>query len=203
MRRYAHVIFSIVLVLACCFIIGCSSLPSAAPAQPQGKVNTGVSAGNSTDMYRTNYTFEEVVESVYQIPLDPVTHEQPSPDEMHILSITGVNLDDQANATGWTVILQYKNSTKIVTFDKYGQSVTDWAPGYSAEEVNPHQVLPPKTLFDQNRGIIFKNTGQISTESRKLALSGGNYTLVIHSQNGTRMLGFDANTGVLTSSNDR
>jgi hypothetical protein len=201
MRRYAYVIFSIVLVLACCFITGCSSSPP--DTLPQAKTNTGVSFDNSTDALRTAYSYEEVIASVYQIPLNPATHEQAQPDEIHFLSITGVNLDEQANASSWTFIIQYKNSTKFVTYDKYGEAVTDWAPGYSAEEVSPYQVLPPKTLFDQNRGIIFKNTREVPSETRKLALSGGNYTLVIHSQNGTRMLGFDANTGVLTSSNDR
>jgi len=201
MRRYAYVIFSIVLVLACCFSTGCSSSPS--DTQPQPKVNGGVSFDNSTDALRTGYSYDEVIASIYHLPLDPVTHEQPQPADLHILSITGANLDDQANATSWTFIVQYQNSTKFITYDKYGEAVTDWAPGYSAKEVLPDQILPPKTLFDQNRAAIFKNTQAIATESRKLEVSGGNYTLVIHGQNGTRMLGFDAQTGALTSSNDR
>ena len=201
MKRGAYVIFSIVLVLACCFFTGCTSSPSD-PAS-QGKAHTGASFDRSSDEIHTNYSFQEVMTYIYAVPLNPVTNEPVSPAEMHFLSISGDNLDGVGNASSWTFVVQYQNNTKFVIYDKFGESVTSWAREYSAEEIFPDKVVSPSKLLDQNRADIFKTPQAASTESRKLALSGGNYTLVIKGQNSTRILTFDATTGALTSSNER
>jgi hypothetical protein len=122
---------------------------------------------------------------------------------MHILMVSGEGLDDKGNASSWLFIMQYQNSTKFVTYDQYGETIINWSGGYPREEVFPDQVVPPGTLFDQNRNSIFKTPQAISTESRRLVLLGSDYTLTIKGQNSSRILVFDAKTGALTSSNDR
>ena len=203
MRRASYVIFSIMLVLACCFITGCSSSPSgSSPQGQQGKVNAGVSFDNNADEIR-NYSFEEVTSAISLAPFNSVTNEPVPPDETHILLISGENLNDKGNASSWLFIVQYQNSTKFVTYDQYGETIINWSGGYPREEVFPDQVVPPGILFDQNRDRIFKDPQAISTESRRLVLSGSTYTLTIRGQNSSRILVFDAKTGALTSSNDR
>jgi len=203
MRRGAYVIFSIMLVLACCFIVGCTSSPSGSSQQAQhGKVNIGVSFDNSSDEIR-NYSFEEVKSYIYNIPFDPSDNEPPQYNQTHVMLVSGEYLDDKGNASSWLFIVQYHNRTTFVTYDQKGETITDWPVGYTGEEVFPDQIVPPRTLFDQNRDSIFKTPQAFSTESRKLVLSGGNYTLTIKGQNSPRILVFDAKTGALTSSNDR
>jgi hypothetical protein len=203
MRRGAYVIFSIMLVLACCYITGCTSSPSGSSQQAQhGKVNVGVSFDNTSDEAR-NYSFEEVTSSIYLAPFNPITNEPLPSDETHILLISGENLNDKGNASSWLFIVQYQNSTKFVTYDQYGETIINWSGGYPPEEVFPDQVVPPGTLFEKNRDSIFKTPQAISTESRRLVLSGGTYTLTIKGQNNSRILVFDAKTGALNSSNDQ
>lgn len=203
MRRGANVIFSTMLVLACCFISGCTSSPSGSSQQAQnGNVNVGISFDNTSDEVR-NYSFEEVTSYVYTIPFDPSTDAPPHHDETHILMVNGENLNDKGNASSWLFILQYQNSTKFITYDQFGERVINWSGGYPPEEVFPDQVVPPGSLFEKNRDSIFKTPQAISTESRRLVLSGGNYTLTIKGENNSRILVFDAKTGALTSSNER
>lgn len=200
MRRvaYVNVIFSILLVLACCFITGCTD----SSQQEQKKANIGVSFDNTPDEAR-NYSFEEVISSIYLAPFDPTAYEPLHPDETHILMVSGENLNDKGNASSWMFIVQYQNTTKFVTYDQYGETILDWSGGYPREEVFPNQVVSPGTLFDQNRDSIFKTPQAISTESRRLVLSGDSYTLTIRGRDSSRILVFDAKTGALTSSNDR
>jgi hypothetical protein len=164
-------------------------------------MNVGVSFDNTFDEAR-NYSFEEVTSSIYTVPFDPSSDTTPPSDETHILMVSGENLNDKGNASSWLFIVQYQNNTKFVTYDQYGETIIDWSGGYPREEVFPNQVVPPGILFEKNRDSIFKTPQAISTESRRLVLSGGNYTLTIKGQNSSRILVFDAKTGALTSSND-
>ena len=202
MRRRTYVIFSIALVLACCFIAGCSIL-SPSNSAPEERVNGGVSFDNTFDEAR-NYSFEEVISDIYLSPIEGLDRDSPPIiEEMHFLSVSGEGLDGTGNASSWTVVLQYKNQTEFITYDRFGKEVTDWSLGYSGKEVFPAEVISPGTLFNQNRERIFKTPQAISTESRNIELSGGTYTLTILGGNNPRILVFDAKTGALTSSNDR
>jgi hypothetical protein len=132
-----------------------------------------------------------------------MAYEPLHPDEIHIQMVSGENLDDTGNASSWLFIVRYQNKTKFVTYDRDGETILDWSGGYPREEVFPNQVVSPGTLFDQNRDSIFKTPQAISTESRRLVLSGDTYTLTIRGRDSSRILVFDAKTGALTSSNDR
>jgi hypothetical protein len=199
-RRGAYIFFSIVLVLACCFMIGCLT-PS--DSKQTGKVNIGASFDNSTDDIRTDYSFEEVKSYIYSVPFDPSANEPPQYDQTHILLVSGEYLNEKGNASSWLFIVRYHNRTTFVTYDHRGETLTDWPEGYKGEEAFPDKVVLPKTLFAENHDRIFKTPDAVSTESRKLVLSGGNYTLTISGPTGPRILVFDAKTGALTSSNER
>ena len=201
MRKRAYVFFSIALVLACCFFTGCASSPS--DGAQQGKENAAAPPGTSYNDLRTNYSFEEVLSDVYNVPLNSEINESLSPLEIHFLSISGDDIDGVGNATSWSFVVQHENLTKFIIYDKFGESVTNWTRGYSAEEIFPDKIVPPAALVDKNRATIFRTSRSMTTESRKLELTGGNYTMVITGQNSTRILAFDATTGALISSNER
>ena len=201
MRSRKFSILAILIVLACCFFAGCSTSSDTGGSSVKEN-NLGVSFPPSAAGPR-NYSFEEVKSEVYTSPIDPVPDAYPDPAEVHILSITGENLDENANASRWIFVVRYKNTTDIVTYDQQGQSVTTWTGGFNGIEVYPDQVVSPRTLFDQNRADLFKTTATNSLETRRLELSGGNYSLIVKGPDYTRMFMFDAKTGALTFSNDR
>lgn len=203
MRRGASVIFSLILVLAVCFIAGCSSLPSGtSPADSSaGGANASVRLVNMSEEIPTSYSFEDVKPYAYNVPLDP--NAPPDYNETHVLLVTGENMDENANASRWLFVMQFHNYTAFVTFDQKGETVTNWPAGYTGPDTYPDQVIPPKELFAKNRDLIFRPGTAITNESIKLALSGGNYTLTTMEGKKTRIQVFDATTGALTLSNER
>jgi hypothetical protein len=203
MRRGAYIVFSIMLVLASCFITGCASSPSS--PQPQATQGTG-SGGNQTVSIPHNarmYTFEEVTSNVFDAPFNTTSGLYPAHNETHIMKVRGKGLDATGNASSWLLVMHYQDRTAYVTYDLFGMKVTDWSGGYPREEVFIDQVIPPKTLFEKNQNTIFRTPDVSGTELQELVLAGSNYTLTMKEKDKTRILEFDAKTGALTSSYER
>ena len=200
MRRGAYIVFSIMLVLASCFITGCASSPS--NPQPQATQGT-VSGGNQTVSIPHTarmYTFEEVTSRVFDAPFNITSGIIPAHNETHIMRVRGKGLDATGNASSWLLVMHYQDRAAYVTYDYTGERVADWSGGYPKEEVFIDQVIPPKTLFEKNHNTIFRTPDTNSTELQELVLAGSNYTLTIKEKDTTRILDFDAKTGALTSS---
>jgi hypothetical protein len=203
MRSGAYIVFSIMLVLASCFITGCASSPSNPPPQAQATQGTGNGGYQDVSIPAQNYSFEEVTSYVYTAPLISNTGLPLAHSEVHIQMVQGEGLDGTGNASSWLFVVHYQDHTAYVTYDYTGERVTEWSGGYPKEEVFIDQVIPPKTLFEKNRDKIFNTPDAIITGSRELALTGSNYTLTIKEKDKTRILDFDAKTGALTSSYER
>jgi len=201
MKSRAFIIFSLMGVLALCMCMGCSVLNSPEPAQ----INNGISPDKNTSLFnpQKSYSFDDVLLSVYSIPLDPAMGEPPLHENVHFITISGENLETNGNASTWTFVLKYKNNTKFITYNKYGQIITEWAHDYPGEEVFPDQIIAPRDLFQKNHDIIYKNIPDISNASSRLVLTGGNYSLTYGNQDHPVFLTFDAKTGALTSSNEQ
>jgi|WetSurMetagenome_2_1015567.scaffolds.fasta_scaffold90322_3 hypothetical protein len=206
MKNAAYIFFPM-LIVAACFLAGCSSSPpsdTATPAATHTPVNVGMTASTVEEEYR-NFSFEEVTDSISALGFDPYippsqSHGTNQTVDKHIMLIRGDHLDENARATSWLFIVRHDNKTAFVTYDHLGETVMNWGGSYPKEEIFPDQVVPPKTLFDQNRAEIFKGSTVNDTDSRMLELTGGNYTLTITGQGAPRILVFDAKSGALRSS---
>jgi hypothetical protein len=193
------------LIVAACFLAGCSSSsPSSdsAPVATHTTVNVGMTAGTVQEEAK-NFSFEEVAYSVSILGFDPYVapaHGMNQTIDKHIMLVRGDHLDDNARATSWLFIVRHDNKTSFVTYDHLGETVLNWAGTSPKDEIFTDKVMSPGTLFNMHRAEIFGTTTANSTESRTLELTGGNYTLTITGQGAPRILVFDAGSGALRSS---
>jgi hypothetical protein len=215
MSKTAVVFFSLVLVLASCFIAGCSSLPfsgsSPAPG-PGGNVNVGL-AGHNNPVPDQRYQLKDTISALKSddvaglwndtpVAISQGNESQPVFPEKHIRYIRGTNLDQNGDAASWTFIVEHGDTLSIATFSIRGLSVSNSAGTINRPEIFPDQILSPHDLFEKNHAAIFNTTRTGTTVQRDLTLSGGYYTVSVSGQGPVQTLVFDAKTGAMIRSND-
>ena len=212
MSKTAVVFFTLLLILASCFIAGCSSLPfsgsTPAPTETPNKI-AAIATGEPTPDLAQRYNFEDIL-STFNSPDVINEQEVTSINESgqnvsakkHIQYFRGADLDENGDAGSWTFIVEQGNRYSIITYSIRGATTTD-TPGMIARpEIFTDQIVTPRGLFEKNHAVIFNTTRTGSAVTRDLSLSGGNYTLTISGKGMPRILVFDARTGGLISSND-
>ena len=214
MSKTAVVFFIILLVIASCFIAGCSSLPFSGTPTPTERpknitetpknINVGLT-GQDNSVTSQRYQFEDTAGGIFSTDLF-VTGEDTSAinvsKERHIKSVRGTDLDETGDATSWTFVVQHGDQVSIITYNSQGMSVSSATGTINMTDIVPDQIISPRVLFEKNHAVIFNATPSSTTVSRDLSLGGGYYTLTISGQDAPRILVFDAKTGVLISSND-
>jgi len=190
MKKSPPIVFPVLLVLACCLFAGCASSPSGSQQAAAG-TGTGGFHDVTTPASVRNYSFEEVLSGVFD--------NFPSRDQTHIQMISGDGLDTTGNANSWLIFSHDQDRAIYVLYDNTGEKVSDWPSTLPGQEIPINQIMSPKALFEKNRDLVFSTPDAGSKESRRLMLSGTNYTLTITGKDTTKTLMFDAKTGVLTS----
>lgn len=204
MRKIAYIFFFIVLVVAIIVVIGGNPLSffNPSPQTTHSKVDVGFVVLKESDEFE-GINFENVIPNVQYIGINREESTSDNTTETtHIQMIRGYKLDATGNASSWIFIVRQPELVSLVTYDRSGEKVNTWQGGYPEKEIIISQIITPRKLFEKNREQIFKTPLAITTESRELVLTEGNYYLTITGQGKTRDLVFDAKTGVLTSSND-
>jgi hypothetical protein len=216
MSKSAVVFFTLLLVLASCFIAGCSSLPfsgTPTPTETPKNVNVGLT-GNDNSVTAQRYQFDEAVaglfsaDSVVMWNDTPVnaSQENVSPGnaypEKHIKYIRGADLDENGDASSWTFVVDHGNQFSFVTYGSKGTTISNSPGNIERTEIFLNQTITPRELFEKNRAVIFNTTWSGTAVSWDLSLGGGNYIVTISGSGAPRILIFDAKTGALTSSND-
>lgn len=213
MRNAACLVIVLVLTGMSCCIAGCSFLPFSgiqASGAPDS-ITTGFPAENQTDggeefrseMMTDNLntlTFPDVTPSATTGTNESVISEttlEPRAKDIHILYISGNNLDESGKASRWTYAIRHTNRTYLVTVDKFGMTINEWYTSGSYEEIFPAQIITPAELFNRNRAVIFTSPDSGILEQRDLMLGKAIYTLTISSGGTPRVLTFDAKTGAL------
>lgn len=216
MRKTVMVFIPLLLVLASCFITGCSSLPfsgSPAPSETRGNVDVGFSEIENP-VITQRYQFEEALteinspdsqakwnDSEVSLPEENTSRDAVFP-QKHIKHIRGSDLDQNGDASSWTFVVEHGDQFSIVTFNRQGVTVSNSPGTLRQTEIFTDHIISPRKLFEKNRDVIFNTTRTGTAVTRDLSLGGGNYTLFISDHGTPRALVFDATTGVLTSSND-
>ncbi|OPX65485.1 MAG: hypothetical protein A4E33_00128 [Methanoregula sp. PtaB.Bin085] len=219
MRRSAAVFFVVLLVLASCSIAGCSSLPfsggAAATPTPQKEAGTGAPAsGLSREPVRSavserldlNSTIQRMFTGDVLNDEDRIAaNESPvkTMPEKKFKAIRGRDLDENGYARSWTFVIEHGDIYSVVMFSGNKVQVSD-SPGMLSQSViDTSKIMLPRELFDKNRAVISNTTRTGIPVTRDLSISDGRATLTIRGSSGvTRILVFDATTGVLNSSND-
>ncbi|WP_321505512.1 hypothetical protein [uncultured Methanoregula sp.] len=197
------IFFTIALVLAGCFIMGCSSTP---PAMQPNKTPAGTDFGfrpvTALPDDQQALSFKESTADLAGLYLDAGSRSAPntSPGNQ-ILYIRGNNLNANGDARSWTFVVRHNNRTSLVTYDLQGRKISEWMGNFSRKEIQLDSIIPPDELFLKNRPAIIGDTKENLTESRDLVLSMDSYTLTVSGRDAKRILVFDAKTGIPLRSN--
>jgi hypothetical protein len=211
MSKTAPMFFTLLLVLASCFIAGCSSIPlSGTPPAEEPSIKTDVGfSGNGQSEIIQRLRFEDTVAKIFttdlfdmenDIPVN-ITQENVS-SAKHIKNIRGSDLDENGGASSWTFVVKHSDKFSIVTYNNRGGQISTTPGTLSQPEIFTDGIISPRSLFEKNRATILNSTRGRTTITRDLSLGGGFYTLSISGHGTPVLLVFDAKTGVLTSSND-
>jgi hypothetical protein len=215
MSKTVMVFFTLMLVLASCFIAGCSSLPfsgTPAPTETPKIINAGLT-GHDNFVSVQRYQLDEAKDWIYSqdsgvqwndTPVN-VIRENVTQDvfpEKHIKYIRGADIDENGDATSWTFFIEHGGHFSIVTYSTQGVTISDTPGTIQRTEIFTDQIVKPRELVEKNHDLIFDTNQKDTSVTRDLSLSGGNYTISISGNGLPRILIFDAKTGVLISSND-
>jgi hypothetical protein len=203
-HKYLAVFIPLMLVLAGCFLMGCSTQT---PAPQLNEANNSVGfvfRPETVSPEQQALSFRDLAADLVNLQLDAgndtVVNASP---KNHILYIRGNNLDENGVAETWTCAMRHNNRTSIVTYDRHGyKTIIDWAGDFNQRGIQMNSIITPEDLFLKNQAVIIRDPGKNLTASRDLVLSMNNYTLTISGDGTKRVLVFDAKTGALTSSND-
>jgi hypothetical protein len=209
MSKTPLVFFMILLVIAGCFIAGCSSLPfSGTP--PAGtpknetpkKIDVGLT-GHDIPRVSGKYSFEDTVVDLAATDFDSENGAMLNESsEIHIRYIRGSDLDENGNAERWVFIIDHRNQTSMVSYNRQGMNVLSSPGTIKRADIFTDQILSPRDLIARNHAEIFGSSPAGTPAIQELTLDGGSYTLTISSTGKPRVITFDAKTGVLISSND-
>jgi len=204
MRKAAYVFFFVLLVAAIIVMVVGNPLSffNLSPKATHSKIDAGFVVLNQSDEF-VRINFENIAPDAQYVGIN--REEGPSENTTkttHIQLIRGYNLDATGNASSWIFVVRQPQLVSLVTYDRSGETVNNWQGRYPEKEIIISQIITPRMLFEKNQEKIFPTQQAITTESRELALTEGNYYLTITGKEKTRYLVFDAKTGALTSSND-
>jgi hypothetical protein len=219
MSKTAMVFSILLLVVASCFIAGCSSLPfsgtsAASETPPSGTPRNGDAglSGQGLIGDSSRLRFDDAAAEIFSA--DRVSQWNDTPvnesagtggaarPEKHIKYIRGTNLDENGDASSWTYIIEHGDQFSIVTYNNGAVSMSNSPGTLQRADIVINQIMTPRDLFTKNHDLIVNTTRTGSVVTRDLSLSGGNYSLTISGHGTPRILVFDAKTGALTSSND-
>jgi len=184
--------------------MGCSSLPfSSSPQQDASDQLSGITPGNQPDENPGYNNFDLIISDISKTEFtENINISANSTLENKILYIQAEGVDTTGNATRWIVAVQHTNTTSLVTYDHNGRSIVNWPGRFSGPVIQTDQIVDPRKLVDDNRDLIFGDRITNETLPRRLVLNDGNYTLTQSGQGASRILIFNATTGVLISSHE-
>jgi hypothetical protein len=208
MRKAAYLFFFLILIAAVVVMIAGNPLSFFSPPgqDKPGNVDVGfILLDQPEESHRVS--FEAVTTNIHLTGYDPEAAVQEKTADLvaettFIQMIRGHDLDDTGNATSWIFVVRQPEQVSLVTFDRFGQKISQWEGSYPENPINISHIVTPGDLFSKNYQVIFPAPESRQTEVRELALAGDTYYLTMTGAGKTRNLIFDAQTGALVSSND-
>jgi hypothetical protein len=207
MRRPASspfiVFFTVVLVLAGCFTMGCSTTqpPVPQPNETPKGTDFGFRPGPVSGEQQA-LSFGDVAADLTSSVLNADNSSAINASEGNrILYIRGNKLNENGDAKSWIFAVRHNNRTSMVTYDQKGRYIVAWAGDFPLGEIKMDSIINPSDLFLKNRAAIIRDPGNNLTVSQDLVLSMNNYTLTRSEGETKRVMVFDATTGALIRSN--
>lgn len=117
------------------------------------------------------------------------------PNVTRIFSIQGSNLDESGNAERWIFQVDTGGINELIVYDRSGWTTIPWDSVISTEEIDLDHVISPEVLFNQNAVQILEGS-QSTPSERDIELKNGTYRIAITSGSTSRILMFNATTGV-------
>ena len=161
-RKHLAVFFSLILVLATCFTIGCSTQTPATPQNETGTVTDfGFRTETTTQEQKAILSFREITADLTNLQFDTGNDSavNTSP-KNQILFARGIGLDEEGKTVSWTFAVHHSNSTSIVTYDPQGRTIVAWKGVFPQREIQMDSIITPEDLFLKNREAIIRNPGE-------------------------------------------
>ncbi|MDD1694273.1 MAG: hypothetical protein LUQ71_06070 [Methanoregula sp.] len=138
-------------------------------------------------------SFGEVKESLGQGELSPPGKFS---NTTRILFVQGGNLDESGNAERWILGVDTGDIYELRVYDRSGWTIIPWDGIISAEEIDLERVISPEALFNKNTIQILGSSPSAISAQRDIELKAGTYKITIVSGNTSRVLMYNATTGV-------
>ena len=182
MRRNIPQIFAILLLTILVLCSGC-----VLPGSEKPVVNVGLSQVTTPEI-SPYISFEEAKQKF---------EDYNGAEKLPVYYIFSRDVDSSGNATIWLFGVRQSTGTELLMYDRAGWKIIPWNAILPSEEIILNQVVSPNTLFIKNKDVIFGASSHSIQERRDLELKQGVYTLTITTENTSRILTFNATSGVL------
>jgi hypothetical protein len=190
MRKIIHAIFVISALVA---LVLCSACVLPSFGEPK-KQEGGLTQVN-VPIVTSRISFDEAYQNLKDYQIDSINTSSIASEKIYY--ILGKDVDESGNAMSWVFGVNYGAGNKVLIYEKSGWTVfarsnTILPP----EEIVVDHVISPGTLLTRNSEKILTLSSAIP-EMRDLELQQGNYILTLYTGNTTKILTFNATTGVV------
>lgn len=179
--------FLILIIIALCFICGCTTAP-AVESTPAGVGITDITLAAVSDRVSLDYALQDLAVADSEGILDTA--------DMTIHQINGDGMDLSGNASTWILgVTRHDNTTALIVYRGYSWRALSWPGNFTAPPIDTDAMFTPNDLFAAQGDTIRETLAISSGTAISLELSGGVYR--INAQRGNRLgvISFDADTG--------
>lgn len=196
MHSYLSSFFTIALLFSTCLSSACAFPSAPANLAPQINESHTIDVGlvPINQIPAPEYiSFREVKGNLEQRELRSFNK---FPNTTRILFIRGGNLDKSGNAERWVFGVRTGGTNELIVYDRSGWTTISWSGVISADEIDLDRVISPEAIFNQSSNQILGNSPSTMSAQRDIELKNGTYKITITSGSISRILMFNATTGV-------
>lgn len=179
--------FLVLIIIALCFICGCTTAPAAESTPLEGGI-TDITLALDAERVSLGYALEDLVIADSEGLLRT--------ENMTIHQINGDDMDFAGNASAWILGVTLQGDEPVLlVYNSFTWKALSWPGNFTTSAIDPEIMLSPNDLFAL-QGDTMQEMLPISNATKiSLELSNGVYR--INAQNGNRLsvLFFNADSG--------
>jgi hypothetical protein len=184
--------FLILIIIALCFICGCTSAP-AAESTLQGEGITDITLPAEADRVSLDYALQDLAVADLEGFLET--------ENMTIRQINGDGIDLSGDASTWILgVTTRDNTTALLVYRNFAWKELSWPGQFTGPAIDTDAIVSPNDLFAM-QGDTMQDMLEISSRTElSLELIDGVYR--VYAKNGSQMsdLSFNADSGELVAS---
>jgi hypothetical protein len=190
MRKIIHAIFVISALVA---LVLCSACVF--PSFEEQKIQDGGPVQVAVPVESSRISFDVALQNLKNYQEDS---SKGSESVKRIYYILAKDVDGSGNAISWVFGVNYGTGNKLLIYEKNGWTIFSKSnTTLPSNEIDVDRIISPTNLFSNNKDTILSIASSANPEMRDLELQQGNYTLTLYTGNTTKILAFNAYTGMV------